>query len=508
MLREQSSSKQKMLKSLLGTSTPFLGLGFIWAWIYCAYDASMASPSASLSSGAYLIVLAAVVISLIGSGFALRKVDLSRSPRLWGAASIMVALGTLTPPFARGLNCESAACNIANGLSVILIGLGYAWLCIAWADVLTRIEPEQAEIAVPAASGVLMVCAFIFPSLNETVGLVTTALLPMISGILLASAYGVIDSANSSTITVNETDHGAKEQTVALENPTGIFGKASLARILIILACSYSVICFIDAASAPYDPQSTVFDVPDFIGGAMGVGLAVSITLFSVSIGFHSLFRWLVPLMVASIAALAIDPQGTSPLCAAVMSGADVCIQAIVYLYFIQLARRRQLSIALGIGLGQGFLQLGVLLGNAAAQVMAPSLSAGGLTAACLILIVVLVCAEALLPTREEHGRVTAPLAMANQSDDETEDSALKVDAAVEAIAKAYGLSNRETEILGYLARGRSQPYIRETLVLSKSTVSTHVRHIYGKLDVHSRQELLDKLEECAGQKAVDSPSP
>ena len=62
----------------------------------------------------------------------------------------------------------------------------------------------------------------------------------------------------------------------------------------------------------------------------------------------------------------------------------------------------------------------------------------------------------------------------------------------VARIAAEGGLSARETEVLGYLARGRSQPYICDALVLSKNTVASHVKHIYQKLNVHSRQELLD----------------
>lgn len=62
-----------------------------------------------------------------------------------------------------------------------------------------------------------------------------------------------------------------------------------------------------------------------------------------------------------------------------------------------------------------------------------------------------------------------------------------------------YGLSARELEILDLFAQGRSANWIAEHLTISKNTVRTHLRAIYSKLDVHSRQELLDLL---AGNRA------
>lgn len=59
-------------------------------------------------------------------------------------------------------------------------------------------------------------------------------------------------------------------------------------------------------------------------------------------------------------------------------------------------------------------------------------------------------------------------------------------------------LSGREVDVLMLVARGRSTPRIQEELGLSSNTVNTHIRHIYQKLDVHSRQELLDLVEKTA----------
>lgn len=43
------------------------------------------------------------------------------------------------------------------------------------------------------------------------------------------------------------------------------------------------------------------------------------------------------------------------------------------------------------------------------------------------------------------------------------------------------------------LVQGRSVNRIAEQLVVSPNTVKTHRNRLYAKLDVHDRQELLDK---------------
>lgn len=63
-------------------------------------------------------------------------------------------------------------------------------------------------------------------------------------------------------------------------------------------------------------------------------------------------------------------------------------------------------------------------------------------------------------------------------------------------VAEKYGLSKRECEIAELLAKGRDVPYISEALYISKNTVRTHSKNLYRKLDIHNRQELLDRLEE------------
>lgn len=61
-------------------------------------------------------------------------------------------------------------------------------------------------------------------------------------------------------------------------------------------------------------------------------------------------------------------------------------------------------------------------------------------------------------------------------------------------LQEARGLSQRETEVMELIARGNAMAAIADRLVISENTVRTHAKHIYTKLEIHKRQELLDML--------------
>ena len=55
--------------------------------------------------------------------------------------------------------------------------------------------------------------------------------------------------------------------------------------------------------------------------------------------------------------------------------------------------------------------------------------------------------------------------------------------------------ATRENDTLLLLAKGRDVPSIAKQLFISENTVRSHSKSIYKKLDIHSKQELLDLLE-------------
>lgn len=59
-------------------------------------------------------------------------------------------------------------------------------------------------------------------------------------------------------------------------------------------------------------------------------------------------------------------------------------------------------------------------------------------------------------------------------------------------IARQYGLSDREGDVLVLLVKGVTRQNMCRDLHLSEGTVKTHLTHIYKKLGIHSQSELID----------------
>ena len=73
------------------------------------------------------------------------------------------------------------------------------------------------------------------------------------------------------------------------------------------------------------------------------------------------------------------------------------------------------------------------------------------------------------------------------------------IEAAVDAVALHFGLSEREHALLTLLAEGLTAQQAADRLTVSRNTVKSHMAHIYAKCNVHTRAEL-DGLLEAAGR--------
>lgn len=69
-------------------------------------------------------------------------------------------------------------------------------------------------------------------------------------------------------------------------------------------------------------------------------------------------------------------------------------------------------------------------------------------------------------------------------------------------MGQRFGLTGREVEVLTLYALGHTQARVSEELQLSTNTVHTHIKRIYDKTDLHSRQEILDYISEYGSKRS------
>lgn len=76
-------------------------------------------------------------------------------------------------------------------------------------------------------------------------------------------------------------------------------------------------------------------------------------------------------------------------------------------------------------------------------------------------------------------------------------------------IQERFNLSKREAEVLRYYVMGHTQARIATELSIMPDTVHAHIKRIYAKCDLHSRQDFLDYMaDQAASRRPSDSAAP
>lgn len=168
-----------------------LGLGFVWAWIYCSFSTSALFAGRVGSSinadSSWFASAVAVVGCFFVFAIAWRRADMSRMrPAAFVGTALMAAgtffLGAFDLPAWSGTLCGVAS------------GIGSGLLVLFWGDAYSRLETERVEIAVPAASGVMLACAFVFPYIQGLPGACGVSSLPILSMVCLYLTWSDIDA--------------------------------------------------------------------------------------------------------------------------------------------------------------------------------------------------------------------------------------------------------------------------------------------------------------------------
>ncbi len=470
-----------------------LGFGLIYAWGICLWDiplSASANATALQTDPAWLLSAVLTPFSCIVIALAGRSRELAEFRSLYAVGPTLCAVGTVAL-IGCGYTEEwtRVACTLIAGIGT---GCGPAFMVVLWGCLFARVETSIVETVIPASFVATLLCALVFPTMPAPLAAIAVTALPLASGLLLVLSR-----------------NGLRRQVIPAEDMTSFRPMAvtpfTVARMMAAVFVLYTLGCAAPAES-PVELATSAEAYATVAGMLFAVTLSVGIVLFAHRISVASLYRWITVPFVVGIVATPVDNELAAFIARVLMNAVFTGIEIITMLYFIRLSQRTRLSATFYVGLGAAASYGGVLVGYSMTSILqAGTHSPAGETFDCLIMLGAFSLTSLLVPRRDatlESKEGTLPAnddAAAHDAQVVTTSYVDELDAVIEhrrAIGRAHGLSNRETEIFLMLAQGRSRPYIRDSLYLSKNTVATHIRHIYEKLDIHSQQELIDLVEE------------
>lgn len=144
-------------------------------------------------------------------------------------------------------------------------------------------------------------------------------------------------------------------------------------------------------------------------------------------------------------------------------------------------------------------LWMGKLVGSIAAPVLASATGATGAIVACLYLVALTLVippkpSGAFGPDEAKASAVEEEAGASGDASTQDEPSAAR---RISRIAVVEPFSARETEVAELMARGNTVAAISRKLFISENTTRSHIKNIYRKAGIHSRQEFVDALGEA-----------
>ena len=470
-----------------------VGFGYYQAWIYLAVLSTVLFTQSdffaerlqftrqyfSLSVAGFLFVL--VFVSL--------KLDILEKRRyLLVATAALTAVGTVLIALPLG-NDSAKLAVVATGIT--LTGMGNAFLIIGWGALWSKMDTDRMGLHLVVSNAFAGCLYLIVTQLPVPAAVAVTAALPLCSVLTLLSSE-------------NEPRRSSEGETTA--RPKKLIGKA---------VAAIAVIPFVFGLARAFSSPADAVAFSD-----LQYRIVMGTTAFAVAIALLAalaprqrivlrLYRFVVPLMAAGFIALPFVPDHLQWVAFAAIMCGFYSFEGLVWLLQPEYAFRTRASTIKVFGWGRCLFHMFGFIGvTAGFACIDQGMGSGSVPVAiCLGAVLVLILLSTFVFTEHDLRRfVERPSRARSQAEQGGADAvdpppaaadglSSEEDRLVERLARAGGLSPRESEVLAYLGRGRSVPFIAETLVISKGTAKTHVRHIYEKLDVHSKQELLDLIE-------------
>lgn len=222
----------------------------------------------------------------------------------------------------------------------------------------------------------------------------------------------------------------------------------------------------------------------------------ISSLLLRKEIQVSSLSKWVLPLFViAEFLIFAFDAD-QQPIEVFTIGCAWMFFRVFYFIAWRAAALASKLPNLCVLAVGQALLTCGCFFGGAL-YTLEPERFFSEFSILAGICVFAVLASLLFFDSRQPHEQ---PLA--NRHTFNAEDSAL-CEHCIDVATARYGLTSRERDIALYVIRDEDNAAIRDDLVVSTNTLRSHLRNLYKKTGVHSREELLLLLRSL-----MDEPTP
>lgn len=397
----------------------------------------------------------------------------------WAERILVITIGSLS-------FCLGAATLLSGEISVslsaisgLLFGCGFVLLAASWGILYAHRSPQtilfHTTISVLIASAIFSL-VLAAPFASSKLAVFICILVSIVASSIIAALR-------------LRTPH---VEAVAIDGSISLgFALASIGRFLWQPLFGAALVAFI--VGLTFDPvlsdqvdnlaEQTLLQY--LLGPALSAALIItSLRLSPKNFALHTMYETLLPVAIIVLMVVPFfgsDINGTIRI-VGILSAASFSVVVIVFWALLSSSvRATSLSACIEFPFALACVSLAFALGTSLIHVVG-SFGQTICLIVTLIYVIALIVAAALSKQRREQREI------------EHDATSRYVEERTERFAQKYALSKREKEVLKYLCHGYSQVYIAKELYISENTARTHVKHIYAKAGLHSREGLLERI--------------
>lgn len=448
----------------------FLGVGLYRAWIEIAFVGSFVSFPAVPAIAREWFDGTGVIVMILCVLLARRIGPFYRHPSLFILCGACMTLSTIT------LFVTMLMPNLGSGVVLaasIVGGVGLGLVILIWSEVFGCLSPLRVTLYYSASIALGAVLVYVLMGFRLEWLACFTALLPTISLVMARRSMARIPAKRR-----------PQPSQISFKPPWKIF------LLMALYGFAYGIL-EARAYTGLFGPHSSP--------GVLVVALVIffSVALRREKFDFNSIVRIALPLTVMAlwlVPMLGLEATMFSGPCAiGGYTAATILIMALCsnMCYRHGVSAIWLFGIERSLRLGFMFLGRGVAFVGADANLHGVD---GDFLISGLAMVAVITATLLLLSQKNVEGQWG--ISFLNGSGKSRADKqAQQIADRCSELATEYRLTARELEILHLLAQRKTVGMIERDLFIANGTAKAHVRHIYQKLDIHSREELFALLD-------------